>query len=427
MTNSNTDPAMLREALTKLQTLPQKVREEVKSHAVPGSPVLPASMVLENVERLVRMFPCLTPEEAGGLLAATSSRSRTPINTLVSRLVPYVDSNHDRLIHELWECDHICGVFGRRVLDRVMKEVNNQRRNRGANEILQLEALIQIHRNQLMERQKEQGKEYTQEELDERVKEAYPEAVNAYLAAVGGDSSDLVIGTVTKRDLGYLREIKQYINEQRPDLSQPFNGQGLSYTRLVGQLLERSRQRSMGPITAQNAAIERKERAKHPNILYQPIDGRGPAKWGGVYPSVRKKEIKMVSTPTGEVGPSREMKVLSALGQLEVKRFKAERLFDPLSNNPAVMQDQALRIEEKINELMATPRDQGMWLVNVMPGEIGYEVKEVETWVERPDYGQASGFDAVDLNTAIKQMIEFHEAKGLNPPGGLGNPAHQIP
>ena len=425
MTESNSsNQALLQETIQRLQSLPQKVQDEVRSKATAGSPVLSCGLVLENTAKLLELFPCLSESEAGSLLADRSSDSRFPINTYVSRMTPYVDTHYERLSSQIWLAERISGGFGKQVLGRVLREVNSQRRSRNAVEVLQLESLLQIHRNQLMEEQKRSGKTFTQDELDAKVVKDYPQAVAAYLAAIGSDCGDLILGSMTMKDLSYLREIKQFLRERAPKLQK---GEALPYFRKVGDLLEKARQRGMGPMTAEGAYVEQQRRKQHPNVLFEPLDGRGPAKWGGVYPSITKKVTVQVAKANGEVGPSVELKVLSNQGRDVLKAWKDKYLWDEFSSEPSIQQKQALQIEKKTKELLAMPRDKGMWLINVLPGDIGFDLVDREIEVTGPDFGTSIGLDKVSMSDAVAQMMKFQESKGFEAPGGLGVPEHMIP
>ena len=146
MTTSND---LMASAVTQLRTLPSAMRQELKQASAQGSPVLAASVMLENVALLVRYLPCLTETEAGALLAPSEYRARLRCKALVERLAPYIDEHYQSLRPVIWQLEGAAGDFGKRVLDQAVREVQRRRRARGAAEIALLDALLQVHQNEV--------------------------------------------------------------------------------------------------------------------------------------------------------------------------------------------------------------------------------------------------------------------------------------
>lgn len=396
--------------LHKLGGLPKALREELKKQAVAGSPILPASLVLENVDRLQRMLPVLSRAEAGAMLASNGTRAGVPQAQLVARLVPYLDENYPKLSDQLWELEHLCGAFGRGVIDQVMSDVNRARRGRGAQELLLLDSLVAIHQNERLQAQREGREQAPAEAADAEVLEQYPAALDAFLQQVGAPRDMVVVGDLTLRDLALLREVKQWIKERHPSLADPMRGDSLRYYRLAVQLLEKARAKGMGPMTAARRLEIRQQRAAQPNVLFEPLDGRGPSRWGGIYPNVRRKVTVQQSRPTGEVIPAAPpLRVLTARGELLLERYRVQKFGS--FPDPRVQAQAALDIERERERLLELESDPPTWRWSVTPEQIGFELVDVEVEQDGPDVGMGE-WGSISLNDALQQMARFLKDRG---------------
>lgn len=405
----------LQDAVAKLAAMPRAIQQELKAKAAPGSPILPASLVLENVDRLVALLPCLSRAEAGGMLAATGAKARLSAPQLVGKLVPYLDENYPALRDQLWEVPLLVGAFGSTVIEQALREVNRARRSRGAVELMTLDALIAIHQNEAMQAQQEGREVPTATAVDAAVLEQYPAALDAFLAKSGAEREMLVVGDFTLRDLGYLREVKAYIRQHNPQLADPMQGDSLRYYRLAMQLLEQARVRRMGPMTAAQQWATKQQRAAQPNALFAPLDGQGAPRWGGIYPSVRVKETVLQAQPTDEVvRPSQRTRVLTLHGERLLEQFRTTVIYGKYgpTPHPTMQTAAAMELETERSRLLhqeAQGEETPTWRWDVSPAELGFEMTEVEMEVDRPDYG-LSAWEGVPIVEAMEQLIEFHRS-----------------
>lgn len=406
----------LQQTITKLQGMPQAIRQELKNQAKanPSSPILPASLVLENVERLVSLLPCLSVAEAGAMLAPTAARARIPQQQLVAKLVPFLDERYSDLAGQLWEVDLICGAFGSGVIDRAMRDLNRVRRSRGAQELLLLDSLLAIHQNEMLQAQREGREAPSAEKVDEVVLSQYPAALDAFLERAGATEELLVVGSFTLSDLAYFREIKAYLRQTQAELADPFRGDSLRYYRTAMALFEKARVQRMGPITAAKAWEIKRQRAKQPHVLYAPLDGRGAPRWGGIFPNVRVSDTAYVSKPTGEAtGTTTRVLTLHGDRLLEQRRVQLLGKYG-LTPGPQAQAAMALELEGERQKLLTTDAPEGerpTWRWNATASDLGFEVEEVMVERDSPDYG-LSAWEAIPIQQALEQMAEFHRSRG---------------
>ncbi len=422
-------------AVGQLRSLPGAMRKELRQASEQGSPVLAASVMLENVELLVRHLPCLREAEAGALLAPTEARARIRGKALIEKLAPFIDENYHALRPVFWQLDGAVGGFGKRVLDQTLKEVQKRRRARGAAEIALLDALLQVHENELAQAARDGTAPAGADQVDAKAVAGYEEAVSALLDAAGADPRERVLGGFTLQEAGWLREIKDELAFLQPNLLEPRQCPADVYYRHVVALFERARELNYGPRTARLRWQIEQERRLHPNTLYAPLNGRGPSKWGGIYPSVRRQVT--VERPVPEQGPRQvlENRVLTGLGHKLMAEFEAhlQAKHGPSAHfNPMMEQALARERENKYTQLLNTEQEpdkerEWTWRWDYTLEQLGFGVEEVEITVEVADKPWEGILGQTSVAELLEQMAEFHLRKGVVPPNEQGGHFHQIP
>jgi hypothetical protein len=422
-------------AVGQLRGLPASMRQELRQASEQGSPVLAASVMLENVALLVKHLPCLREAEAGALLAPTEARARVRSKALVEKLSPYIDENYYALRPVFWQLDGAVGGFGKRVLDQTLREVQKRRRARGAAEIALLDALLQVHENELAQAARDGAVPVGTNQVDAKAADGYEEAVSAFLDAAGADPRERVLGGFTAQEVGWLREIKDELRLTQPNLLDPRQCPADAYYRQVVAMFERARELNYGPRTARLRWEIQEERRRHPNTLYSPLDGRGPAKWGGLYPSVRRQVTVERQVP--EQGPRRvlENRVLTGLGHRLMAEFEAhiQAKHGPTGFFHAAMEQQMAREREnRYNQLLSAEQEPGKesewtWRWDYTLEQLGFGVEEIEVTIEVADKPWEGVLGQTSVAELLEQMAEFHRRKGVVPPDEQGGHFHQIP
>ena len=424
-------------AFAQIRSLPAAMRQELKAAAEQGSPVLAASLLLENVGLLVKHLPCLSEAEAGALLAPSEYRARVRGKALVERLAPYVDEHYQSLRPVFWQLDGVVGGFGKRVLDLVLREVQRRRRARGAAEIALLDSLLQVHQNEVALAAREGGKALEGDvlgQVDAMAQASYESAVEAFLEAAGADPQGRVLGGFTLREIGYLREIKSELALLRKDLADPLSGPADQYYRAVVVMFERARELGYGPRTARMRWEIERERRNNPHVLYPALDGRGPSRWGGIYPSVRKQVTVEQAVPMQGPARVREQKVLTGLGHRLMDQFDVElaKRYGSFLMDVQVQQQAGVQREQRHQELLNTEQEEGKegewtWRWDYSLEELGFGVEEVERTVEVADKPWEGALSQTSVGELLEQMAEFHQRKGVVPAEQQGGTFHQVP
>lgn len=431
-TPKDPNTSQMNNLVQQFRSLTNQQKRQLQKETTDGSPLQSVTVVQANAEALLRDLPVLTEPEAYGLLASSEARSRTNKGRLVEKLAAYLDQHYDALAGQIPRINCIVGAYGSAVLDAALQRVNKARRSRGAVEVALLDALQQIHQNQINEDLRE-GRITAEEALDRPEQLAagdYQAALEEYLRTIGTGADAAVLGSMSLQDVKYLKEAKRWIETNRPELADPSNsagGQGRFFS-LVARLLEQSRQKGMGPITAQRAAQERAQRRTQPNVLFEPIDGRGGPKWGGVYPNVRTKTTRQSLVP--EQGPRRmsaPYRVLTDKGLAKLGLWeKQNRMAYGLEPGAPAEDARGTARDKESQRLMATPEEEGMWRWYSTLESLGFDVVEEEVEVDGPDRYQSGEFGGFDISELIQQMQNFHRSKDAGPDNSA-NPYHQVP
>jgi hypothetical protein len=274
---------------------------------------------------------------------------------------------------------------------------------------------LAIHQNEMLQAQREGREAPSAEKVDEVVLSQYPAALDAFLERAGATEEMLVVGNFTLTDLAYLREVKAFLRQTRPEMADPFKGDSLTYYRTAMALLEQARVRRMGPITAAKAWEIKRQRAAQPNALFTPLDGRGAPRWGGIFPNVRVSDTTYVSKPTGEV-PGAATRVLTLYGDRQLEMFRQRVLLGKygLTPGPQAQESMAMELEAERQRLLDLDPIDGQpptWRWNVSPSELGFEVEAVAIERDAPDFG-LSAWEAIPIQQALEQMAEFHRSRG---------------
>ena len=408
MTASN-----LKDLVKQIRGLNPHQKEELRSALGSGAGAATNIAAIEQGLQFIQsLLPILGEAGAAALLAETQGQARVSKRELVSRLAPYVDAQFDALEGQLPRLLLVLGRHGRTVLDEVLRQVNRARRGRGAAEVALLDAVMQIEANRVAQQVRDGV--ITEAEAhgaaDPRAAEGYGPALEAYLAEVGAQGM-AVLGSMDQKDVTYLREIKTWLRQNRPELADPARGSSDRFYRQVAAMLEQARRRGMGPITASRSAAEQAARKQQPNVLFEPLDGRGGAKWGGVYPNV--KGTVTTTQQQREQGPKRrtEHKRLTPAGEIRMKRWEM--------NNPPGMgmsaQTLGIRREQEMTRLLTTPEGEGLWMWSFTLEELGFETVEVDRETQGPDHAYGGLFGGLSIPELMQQLAGFHQSKGKNP------------
>lgn len=406
------------QVVAELRKLTATQKKQLADQTQEGSPLQPVVTVQQNAAYVRNTLPVLTEAEALALLAPTAARARVAQSLLQSKIAAFIDQHHDRLEPEFPALLLVLGNFGVQVLDKALREVSKARRGRGAAEVALVDAIMQMQatKAELGADQPNDGKK------DQRTLDAYQAALKEFMVQASGDPGATVLGQWTPKDLTLLRECKRHVQKTRPDLADPARSSAASYYGLVERLFRRARVAGMGPITAANAAAERQARREHPNTLYESLDGRGGPKWGGIYPNIQVPTT--TRTPTPQQGPLRENSypVLSPDGQRLLNLYEQQRMFElgGLGGRPPQLDEDLRRYRA---ELMATPIEQGMWMMHVVKERLESGWEEEEGTTSAPDVSWGGEFGGISINELVTQMQQFHQDKGHDP----ANPAHQVP
>lgn len=243
----------------------------------PGSAYLTAATVAANVASLREGLPVLTEGMATALLSSSERQVWGVAEAdVLEVLVPFVDAHWDELEGELGRLCLLCGVWGRGVLVKVRRLVNEGRRVRGAAEIAQLQALMELASAGA-------DGEADQDAMDAEVLRAYEALLAEYAALQQGDGVGFVFGAWSASDLALLRACKRYVERHEPHL---WRGDWKRLNEHLAKHLMWAKRTGLDPETRMRERQIRAERRAQPNVLFTGLRKGEPEKWGGAVKDV---------------------------------------------------------------------------------------------------------------------------------------------
>ena len=235
-----------------------------------------AARVAADIEAIRGVLAVLTEPEAVLLLSDTA-QTVWGVNEreLVNKMEPFLDAHWEALEGDLGRIQLVCGVVGKRVLRNAEKRVVGARRQRGAQSIAALLMLEEMAR----ERAAAEGIE--EEEMLQVVAATYQELVAEYGQQLGLDPGADAIHGWAVGDLLLLGRCKRWLKESDPRTY--WGDWKVLNQRLYGIFMSCKRS---GMEPGINEAEVRRERAKHPHVLYAGLRKGEAAKWGGYLENV---------------------------------------------------------------------------------------------------------------------------------------------
>ena len=240
--------------------------------------------IAANVASLRESLTVLDERAAVALLADSSLQVSGGFTKrdLVELLAEHVDEHWTELEPLLGEVILLCGRFGRTVLTTVADRVRRSRRARGATEIAQVMALMELAQSKALEQAAAAtGEQQSNTEASaQEAAELYQELLQEYLQSLspGQSPAALVFGPFTAQDLLLLRDCKRYLAEHQPQL---MRGEWRVLNERLAGLFGRCKRVGMGPYTALHESQIRAERRRQPHVLFPGLRRGEPARWGG--------------------------------------------------------------------------------------------------------------------------------------------------
>jgi len=268
-----------------------QILQELGSEAAPLT-VHTQISIAANVASLREALPVLDERAAVALLADSSLQVSGGFTKkdLVDLLTEHVDERWAELEPLLGQVILLCGRFGRTVLTSVADRVRRSRRSRGATEIAQAMALLELAQAKALEQAAAAaGEQQSNTEASaQEAAELYQELLQEYLQSLspGQSPASLVFGPFTADDLLLLRECKRYIAQHEP---QTMRGEWRVLNERLAGLFGRCRRVGMDPFTMLHEAQIRAERRRQPHVLFPGLRRGEPARWGGYIDDVDGK------------------------------------------------------------------------------------------------------------------------------------------
>ena len=234
-----------------------------------------AASVAANVATLREGFEVLSEEQATALLADSSySVWATNEKELVGLLEPWMDAHWEALEPELGALCLLCGRFGESVIRKVEQRVRRARRSRGAAEIAQVSALMEMARAEAL---KKKG-EADGAEVDTAAAAAYQELLAEYARLLGNEPGAVIFGVFSAEDLALLRGCKRYIERNEPSV---YRGGWKELNERMAVLFTSARRSGLLPEVEMREGQIRAERRRQPNVLFAGLRKGEEMKWGG--------------------------------------------------------------------------------------------------------------------------------------------------
>ena len=259
-----------------------QILQELGSEAAPLTVHTQVS-IAANVASLREILPVLDERAAVALLADSSLQVSGGFTKrdLVELLADHVDEHWTELEPLLGEVILLCGRFGRTVIMSVADRVRRSRRTRGAAEIAQAMALMELAQAKVLEQAAAGGEQQSNTESSAQEAAAlYQELLQEYLQSLspGQSPATFVFGLFTAEDLLLLRECKRYVAQHEP---QTMRGEWRDLNERLAGLFSRCRRVGMDPFTMMLESQIRAERRQQPHVLFPGLRRGEPARWGG--------------------------------------------------------------------------------------------------------------------------------------------------
>ena len=415
----------LQDAIRQLTALNHQTRQALQQKAAPGSTVLTVSQVVETVELVRQVFPVLSEHQAQAFLHETERLAGVRKTPLVDALVPYIDENYVEVRPLIAKVSLSCGVLGRAALSTALERVNRARRSRGASEIATLDALIQIHRSKKQQEELEVESPVSEEQDISAVLEAYK-------AVTGHDVEETLIGGFSLREFNYLREIKAYIKQKNPRLANPLEESAENYYATAYALFEKAQAAGVGPITQERMWEEAQQRKLYPHTLFKPLDGRGGAKWGGMYENIKVENPAYRANPVqGPVALSRTRQ-LTLHGENLLNTYKQRESiskfgFDPRGKALESRDRDLQRVREELLSHEAKEGERPTWEMKVNPQDLGFEMEEYTVSQDTADHAYEQVLGGVKVGEVIEQIADFLERRNGGERPDEGTIGHMAP
>jgi len=285
--STNTTASVIRALRQATASEREQILQALGSTAAPATVHTQVS-IAANVGALREAVPVLDERAAVALLADSSLHVFGGITKrdLTELLTDHLDQRWDELEPQMGELLLLCGQFGRSVLTAVADRVRRARRSRGAAEIAQVLALLELAQAKAVERAQADGELMAAGVGEEEAAELYQELLRDYARSLGGEVDDLVFGPFTASDVLLLRRCKRYLEEFEPGVMR--RGWSVLSERLA-VLFGRCRRVGMDPFTMRREREIRAERRQQPNVLFPGLRRGEPARWGGFIDDVNGK------------------------------------------------------------------------------------------------------------------------------------------
>ena len=246
------------------------------------SAALTPLQVAGNITAIREAFACLNEVQAVAMLSPNQYTVwGTTTGELVDVLAPWLDAHWEELGDELGAAALICGTVGKSVLWQVEKQVQTQRRARGAVEVAHIGTLIEMAEAKAKEESKgdQPADLKTQTEAAHKAaSEAYEVLLADYANTIGTDGSAPIFGGFSLRDIALLKRCSKFIQQREPHI---WTSDWKRLNERLADLYGRCKREGIDPFVRADRHKIKAERAKMPNVLFKGLRAGEPDKWGG--------------------------------------------------------------------------------------------------------------------------------------------------